>query len=84
MLLLPTTTSGPCVGYGAGFCPFVATGIAFAGTAMSVSFAGSADQVVFDDVTFGSVTPGPVVPEPASLALLGIGLAGLSWWRKRA
>ena len=68
-LSLPTTQSGPCPGYSAGFCPFFPSGIAFDGTAHSVSFAGVANQIVFDDITFGSVTPGggTNVPEPASL-----------------
>lgn len=80
-LALPTTASG-CDGvYSAGFCPFIASGIAFAGTAKSVAFAGVANQVVFDDVTFGSVTPG--VPEPSTYAMFGIGLAGLALARRR-
>ncbi|MEC7256782.1 MAG: VPLPA-CTERM sorting domain-containing protein, partial [Pseudomonadota bacterium] len=72
------TTSSNCTGYGANFCPFVASGIAFSGIAKSVSFGGVADQVAFDDVTFGSVTPDPgVVPLPAGLPLLGAGLMAL-------
>jgi PEP-CTERM motif len=67
--------AGSCPGYGAQFCPFSPIGVAFAGTAMSVSFAGVANQIVFDDVTFGSVTPG--VPEPSTWAMLMLGLAGL-------
>lgn len=70
-----------CPGYNANFCPFVAAGVAFAGTAKSVVFSGVADQVLFDDVTFGSVTPGDLggspVPEPASLGLMATGLVGL-------
>jgi hypothetical protein len=79
-LALGTTTSNCDVSYSAGFCPFVASGIGFAGTAKSVSFAGVADQIVFDDVTFGSVTPNPSeVPLPAGLPLLvgALGLFGL-------
>jgi hypothetical protein len=75
-------TSSTCGSeYGAGYCPFVASGIAFAGIAKSVSFAGTANYIVFDDVTFGSITPG--VPEPTTYALFGLGLAGLAYARRR-
>jgi hypothetical protein len=70
-----TPNAGSCPGYNAQFCPFSPIGVAFAGTAMSVSFAGVANQIVFDDVTFGSVTPG--VPEPSTWAMMMLGLAGL-------
>ena len=75
-LVLPTTTSGPCPGYSAAFCPFVPVGVTFAGTAMSIDFGGVANQIVFDDVTFGSSTPG--VPEPGTLLMLGSGIVGLA------
>ncbi len=65
--------AGSCPGYSAGFCPFSPSGIGFAGTALSVGFAGVANQIVFDDVTFGSITPG--VPEPETYALMLAGLA---------
>ena len=76
-LALPTTASGPCDGYGAAYCPFVAAGVSFAGTAQSVTFAGVADRIAFDDVTFGSAIPGTVVPEPGTLALFATGLVGV-------
>ena len=67
--------------YNAAFCPFFPDGIAFAGTAESVSFAGVANHIVFDDVTFGSSEPG-TAPEPTSLAVLATGLAGLGAMRR--
>lgn len=82
-LNLPTTPS-QCTGYNAGFCPFVASGISFNGIAKSVSFAGAANQIVFDDVTFGSATPNPpAVPLPASLPLLLAGMGGLFALRRK-
>lgn len=75
-----TVTPSDCpAGYSAGFCTFKAIGVAFSGVAKSVSFAGAANQIVFDDVTFGSATPDnprdPVdVPAPGMLALFGLGL----------
>ncbi|HUG22060.1 PEP-CTERM sorting domain-containing protein [Piscinibacter sp.] len=86
-LALPTTPSTCGSEYNAGFCPFVASGIGFAGTAMSVSFAGVANQVVFDDVTFGSVTPGvPAIPEPETYALMlaGLGVVAMVARRRKA
>ncbi len=75
-LALAQTPTGPEPCYGAGFCPFAAAGVSFAGVAQSVTFAGVANQIVFDDVTFGSPIPGVVsTPEPATWALLGAGLS---------
>jgi len=47
-----------------------------------VSFAGSANQVAFDNITFGDDDPLPT-PEPASLLLLGAGITGLAVARRR-
>jgi hypothetical protein len=71
--------AGDCPSYGAQFCPFSAAGVNFDGVGRSISFAGVANQIVFDDVTFGSAVPGtPAVPEPASWAMMiaGFGLVG--------
>lgn len=65
--------NGNCTGDPTGdFCHWDPIGVAFGGTAKSVSFAGTANQTGFDDITLGSPTPG--VPEPASLLLLGTGI----------
>jgi len=66
------------------FSPFFDIGVGFSGTAKSVSFSGVQNQIGFDDITFGSVTAGgATVPEPAILALLGFGLAGIGFSRKK-
>ena len=78
-----TTTASTCAGLGV-FCPFLPFGVNFAGTAKSISFAGVANQIVFDDITFGSSRPG-TVPEPASWALMigGFGMVGAALRRRR-
>jgi hypothetical protein len=85
-LNLGLTTSN-CSGLG-GFCPFEAAGIGFNGTARSVSFAGVANQIVFDDITFGSVIPDPDptgVPEPTTIlgTLAFSALGGRTWLKRR-
>lgn len=73
--LTPNGT-GACPGYGANYCPFEPVGVLFSGTAESISFAGTANYVVYDDITFGSNIPGNT-PEPSSILLLGSGLLGV-------
>jgi hypothetical protein len=79
-LNLPTT---PVMGEGCvrEFCPFVAAGITFSGTAMSVNFSGTQNEIAFADVTLGSATPG--APEPSTWAMLIIGFAGLGYATRR-
>jgi len=80
-LSLPQTPSdASCV---QPYCPYEPIGVAFAGTAYSVDFAGTTDQVAFGDITLGSVIPQTGVPEPFTLSLLGAGLAGAAAMRRR-
>lgn len=61
------------------FSPLIPIGVTFAGTARSVDFGGSVNQIVFDDITIGSAIPGPEpVPEPSSvLGTLAFGVLGI-------
>ncbi len=75
-------TSG-CTGDPNGtFCNWTPVGVNFAGIAKSIDFGGTANQTGFDDITFGSAEPGRT-PVPATLALFGLGLAGLGWSRRK-
>ncbi len=53
------------------FCVWAPIGVTFSGTAESVDFTGTANQIGFDNITIGSSTAGSSVPEPTSVLLLG-------------
>lgn len=58
-------------------------GVSFMGIAKSVSFAGSANGILFDNITLGAANP---IPEPAALGMFGLGLlllGGFVGLRKR-
>lgn len=89
-LELGVTASNCPPGFGAAFCPFEPIGVAFDGVARSISFAGVADQIAFDDITFGSDIPDPPepptesVPEPSLVfSLLSLGTLAITSTRKR-
>ena len=74
---LPLTPDGSPYNYSV----WEPAGVAFAGTAMSAIFSGTANYIVFDNITLGSSTPG--VPEPSSMVLIGIGGIGLFLFDRR-
>ncbi len=79
------------------FNVFVPIGVDFEGTARSIDFGGTINQIAFDNITFGAVEPGdtggmmeepnvPPIPLPAGLPLLlaGLGALGLVARRRAA
>lgn len=70
-----------CAGDPSGtFCNWTNIGVAFAGTARSIDFGGTANQTGFDNITFGSST---ALPEPGTYALMALGLAGIGLTARR-
>lgn len=86
-LALPATSFANCNGDPNGqACAWDSIGVTFAGTAKSVDFGGSANQVAFDNITIGSeIVGGGAVPEPATWAMMigGFGAAGAALRRRK-
>ena len=57
--------------------------LAFGGTAKSIDFGGTVNQVGYDNITFGSTNPDGELPEPATIGLFGAALLGLAISRRR-
>jgi len=68
---------------GGTFCNWDIAGLAFTGTAMSIDFGGTANQVGYDDITFGSAVPVSAVPVPAALFLFAPALLGFFGFRRK-
>jgi hypothetical protein len=85
-LNLPSTPNGgstPGCG-GHNFCPDLPFGVTFAGTAESVNFSGTANEIVYDDITLGSSTPiTGAIPEPSTWAMMILGFFGVGFMAYR-
>ena len=73
--------SGAGCSGGTQYCNWTDVGLAFAGTAGSVTFQGPANYIGISDVTVGRTTT--AIPEPTSLLLFGTGLVGFSTMKVR-
>jgi hypothetical protein len=83
-VMLAGGTNGACAGDPTGgFCNFIPVGVSFLGTARSVDFGGSADNIGFDNITLGAEIPGGSVPEPGTLSLIGLAALGFGAVRRK-
>ena len=77
---LPVNGVG-CPLYNADFCSFTGAGVAFAGTARSVSFIHAKYSLILDDIQFGGSDA--TVSEPSSAALVAVGALALLVFSRR-
>ncbi len=85
-LALPLTPSNGAPDPTGQFSPFLPIGVAFDGTARSIDFGGTVNQIAFDNITFGSATPGNgngEVPEPSTWTMVAGGALALLLSRRR-
>ncbi len=73
---LPVTGAN-CGGSTYAYSCWKSQGVSFAGTAKSVDFGGSANQIGFDDITLGSQTPAPLPPPTITTSSIPVGTMGL-------
>jgi hypothetical protein len=73
-IILPTTPEGG-TGCNTSYCPWVGMGFTFSGTAESVDFSGSTDEIGFSAITVGSASL--TAPEPSTWAMMVVGFVGL-------
>lgn len=78
LLALGVGTGDPTGDFG----NWVVGSLNFSGTAKSVDFGGTVNQVGYDNITFGSTNPN-AVPEPSTLVLAGLAFSGLLGLRRR-
>ena len=78
-ITLPGNNSGaPCgTPPTASFCTWTAAGAGFVGTAMSIDFGGTTNQVGFDNITINSATPGGAVAPTPAIPVPTLGHVGL-------
>lgn len=75
-LNLPLTPNNGAPDPSGSFSPLIPIGVAFAGTAYSIDFGGTGNQIGYDNITFGSETPDGAVPEPSTV-IGGLALGAL-------
>ncbi|MGB0948427.1 MAG: PEP-CTERM sorting domain-containing protein [Pseudoalteromonas marina] len=75
--LASNSSDNDCVGDPTGaYCNWDVGALNFLGTAYSIDFGGSVNNVGFDNITLGSTNPNTTVPEPSSIVLFMVAFLG--------